>query len=329
MSGPPPVSVVMPVYDALPFLDESIASILGQSFADFEFVILDDGSGDGSWQRLEAWAMRDPRIRLFRSEERLGPVRSSRQAVVHSKGLLVARMDADDVAAPERLARQVAVFSEQPDASLVGTLHEVIDAQGRVLRGLERWPLLVGSASPPLGHSSIMFRRDVFDRVAGYRDGTDFWEDIDLYARLSEPGRILVIPEALLRYRLSSGGTRFKTDGALLDASYERMGARLRGHAIPPGGALPPSAFVLSGSPRLWAGERPRVLGRLLGKRTRRWSRKYLAVLLWALWGEASPRSLRLALRASGRLKERRVPPQLKRARWVEWRPNEPGRPAG
>jgi GT2 family glycosyltransferase len=317
----PPLSVVMPVRNALPFLDESIGSIIGQSFGDFEFVILDDASTDGSSQRLQDWAARDERIRLFHSTDPLGPVRSSHQVVEHSLAPLVARMDGDDVAHPDRLGREIQVFDAEPEASLVGTLHDVIDARSLVQRGLERWPLVRGSATPPFGHSSIMFRREAFDRVGGYRVGTEYWEDIDLYARLSTAGRIFVIPQALLSHRYSSGGTRYKADAAQLDAAYTRMSARHSGRTDTQEAPIPPAVFVQSGSPRLWAGERPRVLRRLLQARNRRWSLTYAKVLAWAVWGEASPKSLRLVLRAAAGLRERRVPAEVKRARWVEWRP--------
>jgi len=323
----PPLSVVMPVRNTLPFLDESIASILGQSFGDFEFVILDDASTDGTGERLQEWVARDERIRLFKSPDRLGPVGSSRQVVAYSRAPLVARMDGDDVSAPDRLARQVELFEAEPGASLAGTLHQVIDARGRIMRRPEFWPLLRGSTSPPFSHPSIMFRRHSYDQVGGYRAGTEYWEDLDLYARLSRAGRVFVIPQALLNIRYSSAGTRFGADVALLDASYARMSSPPAGRTVAAEGPVPPACFILSGSPRLWAGERPRVLPRLLRKTNRRWSRQYAAVLLWALWGEASPGTLRYALRTAAAIRERRVPVALKNARWVEWPRKDGGEP--
>jgi glycosyltransferase involved in cell wall biosynthesis len=126
----PPLSVVMPVYNALPYLHESIASILAQTFADFEFVILDDGSTDGTAAALREWARRDPRIRLVTSPRNLGLAGSSNLVVAHATAPLIARMDGDDVAHPERLERQLAVMRAHPDASLVATLWEGIDAGG-------------------------------------------------------------------------------------------------------------------------------------------------------------------------------------------------------
>src|SRR3954469_23280364 len=99
----PPLSVVMPARNALPYLDASIESMLGQSFGDFEFVIRDDGSSDGTAEALRGWAARDRRIRLFEGE-RLGLAGSSNFVVQQARAPLVARMDADDLARPDRVA---------------------------------------------------------------------------------------------------------------------------------------------------------------------------------------------------------------------------------
>ena len=103
---PPRVSVVMPVRDAGPYLEASLRSILDQSFTDFELVIRDDGSVDGSTEILRDWAARDPRIRLHIGERPLGPAESSNWVVRHSTAPFVARMDADDISHPDRLRRR-------------------------------------------------------------------------------------------------------------------------------------------------------------------------------------------------------------------------------
>ncbi len=131
----------MPVHNAQPFLDESVGSILNQTFADFEFVILDDGSTDGSTEALREWAQRDARIRLYESARNLGPAGSSNFVVERARAPLVARMDADDVSHPDRLRRQWEVLERRPDVALVGTLYEGIDARGRRVRPRDRWRL--------------------------------------------------------------------------------------------------------------------------------------------------------------------------------------------
>lgn len=313
----PPVSVVMPVRNGLPFLDESVASILGQSFGEFEFVIIDDASDPAVQQRLLHWADQDPRIRLVRSDEPLGPARSSQAAVEHSRAPLVARMDADDVAHPDRLARQLELFECEQDAGLVGTLHRIIDERGRQLRGLELWPLGRVSAVPPIAHDSIMFRRELFDRVGGYRGNCDYWEDIDLLARLAGAAPTYIIPKALMAIRYSASGTRFNTDPETLDRAYQRLSAALSDDGDR--AQARPEAFVLSGAPRVWAGERPHVLGRLLRSGALRFTPKCIAVLGWALWAELSPASLRAVLRTIARAREAWAEKWIGETRWVAW----------
>src|SRR3954464_774388 len=115
----PRVSVVMPVHNALPYLDAAVASILDQSFDDFEFVILDDASTDGSTERLREWAARDPRIRLIEEKRNLGPALSSERVAREAKAPVVARMDADDVSYSTRLEEQLEVLDNFPDAGVV------------------------------------------------------------------------------------------------------------------------------------------------------------------------------------------------------------------
>src|SRR5690349_5152599 len=118
----PLISVVMPVYNAAPFLDDSVSSILKQSLTDFEFVILDDGSTDNSIHLLREWAARDQRIKIHESKKRLGLSGSSNAVVAAARAPIVARMDADDVAHPERLRRQWEVIQHGRDVAVVGTL---------------------------------------------------------------------------------------------------------------------------------------------------------------------------------------------------------------
>jgi len=122
VSARPLVSVVMPVHNAARHLDEAVSSILQQTYHDFEFVIYDDGSTDESPDRLRDWATRDNRIRLYEGKHNLGPVGSSNAVVSHASGSIIARMDADDICHPDRLARELALLQAHPDVGLTGTL---------------------------------------------------------------------------------------------------------------------------------------------------------------------------------------------------------------
>src|SRR3954467_10112260 len=118
----PRVSVVMPVHNALPYLDAAVESILGQTFEGFEFVILDDASTDGSTERLREWAQRDRRIRLLEEKQNLGPALSSERVARAASAPIVARMDADDISYPGRLEEQLEVLDRYPGTGVVGGL---------------------------------------------------------------------------------------------------------------------------------------------------------------------------------------------------------------
>src|SRR6476661_6105481 len=126
----PPVSVLMPVYNAGRYVAEAVESILGQTYADFEFLIVDDGSTDRSRAILERYAARDPRIRLV-SRPNTGYAAALNELLGLARGELVARMDADDVALPERLLRQVNYLRAHPEVVCVGTAVHLIDGGGR------------------------------------------------------------------------------------------------------------------------------------------------------------------------------------------------------
>jgi glycosyltransferase involved in cell wall biosynthesis len=309
----------MPVRNARAYLDQSIGSVLAQSFHDFELVVLDDASTDGSREIVEGWASRDPRVRLVRAPAPLGPGLCSARAVEAGRSAICARMDADDWSHPERLRREWAALAGAPAIVLVGTLWEGMDAAGRVVRPLDRWPVLWPSPFAPFPHGSIMFHRSAYDAAGGYRAGA-IADDLDLFGRLRARGRLAVIPAALYRYRLHLDST---TGGAARAAfSREMSGA-------PPGAAarnparrraVTPAALYLIGAARVWAGHRP-ALGELLAELRLDRSPLVLAKLLvLAGWGRVSPGTLRAALAAGVRLRDRVAAGRLGSRELVEWR---------
>lgn len=330
----PIVSVVMPVYNALPYLDESVESILGQSFTDFEFVIGDNGSFDGTTARLEYWAKRDPRIRLLHDPRRLGPAGSSNWVVENSRGDLIARMDADDIAHPERLLRQVRAMERQPEASLIGTLFDTIDEAGRPVRPPAFFRVGRVSPTPAFCHPTILLRRCAFDRVGGYRAAADYWEDTDLYWRLAGTGRLFVLPENLMTVRHSTSSSRgeewlTKVDEAV-DEFCRSLVAYRSGcnpfdlpHAVP--GAndsrrkILPLSFAYRAALPVWAGKRPDVARRMYGRVDARFDLQSVVAAASILWGTLAPRSMRWFLLAMIRLRNARkgrVTTDL-----VEWQP--------
>jgi glycosyltransferase involved in cell wall biosynthesis len=325
----------MPVHNALPYLDAAIESILAQTFGDFEFVILDDGSSDGSSGVLRGWAQRDPRIRLVEGGTRLGPAGSSNRVVAEAKGEIVARMDADDVAHPQRLERQLALLDREPDAVLVGTLWDVIDERGRKVREADRSRLLRVSPFAPFSHPTIMFRREAFGRTGGYRREADRWEDIDLYLRFAAAGRVLVLAEPLVSVRHSGVSTRLR-DGRdafekAMNLMYCCVAEYVRGRDYTPilmgeagpaeGEKLMTPSFITAGSPLVWAGERPGAFRRVATRAMLRWNKGSAVALVWAAWADVSPKSLRLFLQGFLHVRNRAARGRLRGKPWVEWKP--------
>lgn len=207
----PPLSVVMPVHNAMPYLPAAVESILAQTFTDFELFIGDDCSTDGALDCIRAFAARDPRIRYARSDVRLGPVASSNWVADEARARIVARMDADDISHPRRFELQMKVLAQHPDAAIVGTLNDLIDHDGKRLRDRDNSILLLGKLVP-FAHPSIMYRNAVFQQVGRYREGTDYFEDTDLLMRILKISSILVIAETLLSVRLYGGSARLTDD---------------------------------------------------------------------------------------------------------------------
>ncbi len=199
------LSVVMSVYNSESFLAEAIESVLGQTFSDFEFVIVDDGSTDRSTEILAAYARRDPRIRLYRQENR-GVVDALNRGCDLAQGACIARMDADDIALPDRLSRQMGFLAGRPAVALIGGAVDVIDPDGRRMYTL-RYP--VGEDQIKYGlplwncfaHPTIVMRTDAFRVVGGYRKAFLYAEDYDLWLRLAERYDVANLAESILLLR--------------------------------------------------------------------------------------------------------------------------------
>jgi len=306
----PRVSVVMPVHNAMPYLDIAVESILGQTYQSFEFVILDDASTDGSTERLREWAMRDPRIRLLEEKVNLGPALSSQRVAEAAHAPIVARMDADDVSYPRRLEDQLDVLDRFPGTGVVGGLYDIIDAAGRQIRGPEAWRLIHPGSVPPFGNGPLMYRREVFDEVGGYRRQCEFWEDHDLIIRMSAVTKVMIVPHAVYKVRQSPVSTRFASAQSrvehALDLMYrcrQRLDER-RGYddlleaSTDAGAKIDPRVFISMGSMALWSGGKPRLFRRLLRQGDLRPGIRTLSALVWTAWASVEPRSLRAFIRS-------------------------------
>ncbi len=307
LTAKPSISVVMPVYNALPFLEESISSILEQTLSDFEFVILDDASTDGSLELLRKWSLRDKRIQLHEGKRRLGVSGSSNAVVSKARASIVARMDADDIAHSDRLRRQWKIIEGRPDVAVVGTLCKGINASGREVRPRDRWRLVRRSIHIPFPHGSAMFRREVFDQVGGYDEKAAGGEDQDLFLRMAARGRVLTLPDVLYSYRYHSSNATLMNGKRAVGENHSKNGDAL-------------AAFYMLGAMRLWAGDPPGLLQPMLEKKSLKWNPKTLMILASAIWGDLSPSTLRVFLRSSIRARDLVASVRVKDGRPYEWK---------
>ena len=203
---PAEVDILMPVYNAERYLESAVRSILDQTFRDFRLIVLNDGSTDGSPAIVERLARQDTRIHII-SRPNTGILGALNDLLGAATAPLVARMDADDLALPHRLARQVAFMHANPEVVLLGCQYEIIDGRNRRLfaprRHTDDGPLqaeALGGVTPVV-HPCAMFRLDAARAAGGYDPAAEYAEDLDLWLKLGEMGRIANLPEVLMLYR--------------------------------------------------------------------------------------------------------------------------------
>ena len=210
MAAAPTISVVMSVFNAGANLRDAVESVLAQTFADFEFIIIDDGSTDASPQLLRDYAARDARIRVTLRGNK-GLTVTLNEGLQQARGEFVARMDCDDVCLPDRFRTQLDYLRADQRLVCAGGHFEMIDEKGRLLTRL-RPPsddaaiqklLLAGHTA--ICHPSAMMRREAVARVGGYDAYFKTTQDLDLWLRLGEVGRLGNVPEVVLKFRQHGG----------------------------------------------------------------------------------------------------------------------------
>ena len=203
---PPRVSVVMAVYNGEEYLRPAIESILRQTFTDFELIVVNDGSTDTS--RDIVLAFDDDRIRLLDNSRNLGLSPSLNRGLETARGEFVARLDADDIATPDRLSRQVQFMDRNPEVSLVGGAYRQIDSQGRVIRRGHwprhhvqlRWSLLFYC---PFNHSGVTWRRQTVSEAVGpYDQSFRYAMDWEYWSRIASRLRVANLRRVVTLYRL-------------------------------------------------------------------------------------------------------------------------------
>lgn len=200
----PEVSVLLPVYNSASYLRESIESILNQSFKKFELLIICEPCTDVSVEIINSY--NDYRIVYIQNNVRLGLVNSLNKGIELARGKYIARMDADDISLPERLARQVVFLENHPEIGVLGTGFQIIDSCGKTSYAVQfpaqdcvlRWCLCFYS---PIVHPSVMMRRDIVASLGGYSAEMKYAEDYDLWQRLSCVTRLSNLQEVLFYLR--------------------------------------------------------------------------------------------------------------------------------
>ncbi len=198
----PLISVVMPTYNAsIKFLKEAVESILNQTFQDFEFIIIDDGSTDETSAYLNN--LTDPRIRIIRNERNIGITRSLNIGFRVAQGKYIARMDSDDVSMPERLEKQFAFMESNTDVIVCGSMlarykGDVVPDQ-RKMRDMESYCIRMLFMNPGPSHPTAFFRREVLvQHHIEYDESLKFSQDYGMWMTISQFGRICTLPDRLL-----------------------------------------------------------------------------------------------------------------------------------
>jgi glycosyltransferase involved in cell wall biosynthesis len=256
----PAISVVMPLYNTERHLAASLDSVLGQTFTDFEIIAVDDGSKDGTVAILRDYEARDSRIRVL-SRPNTGIVGALNDGLALARADFVARMDGDDLCLPDRFEKQVSYLTQHPECVLVGSQVLLIDPEGQPIcphkltrltheeidhDHLNRWPVI---------HPAVMMRRAAIEKIGRYRESYKWLEDLDLFLRLAEVGKLANLPDTLLKYRLHFNSvchTRWDVQIPLKQKLYEETRQR-RGIASPAAGVTKPVTRSETDEHRQWA----------------------------------------------------------------------------
>lgn len=208
MSANPTITVLMPAYNVAAYIGEAIQSVLNQHFADFELVVVDDGSDDATAAFVEAF--NDERIRLIRQEHQ-GVATALNNGLAQARGSYIARFDADDICLPDRLSRQLEFLTANPEYILCGGNAEYIAAGGEHLFNFycqsqtHQEIIQQLSKSCPFIHSAVMYKKEPVLKAGGYTVAALNFEDYLLWIQLSSYGKFFNLPEQMIKVRFNPG----------------------------------------------------------------------------------------------------------------------------
>lgn len=242
MENEPLISVLMPVHNAEDYLREALDSLWLQTERDFEVIVVDDGSNDGSAEILAQAAEIDTRLRIFKIEHG-GVTAALNTGLAKARGQLIARMDADDICEPDRFERQIASLENQPNTVAVGSAVTVIDEDGWTICP-DYFPtdhnailarMFQGRSA--MSHPTVMIRAKPLRRVGGYDPSYMVAQDFDLWLRLTEVGELANLAQALLRHRVhprSVGGRKRRSQQSAVIRALVKHGERTERPIDPP-----------------------------------------------------------------------------------------------
>ncbi len=221
----PLISVLMATYNDAPFLRKAIDSILGQTFSDFEFIIINDASTDDTPAILDSY--HDPRIIRLDNSTNLKRGASSNRGLAVAKGKYVARMDGDDISNPERLEKQLLFMEEHPDVGVLSTAYEVVDLNTEYVT---TWTLpqthnelmLRMLFANPAFHGSALIRKEKLKKVHGYNATYDRKIDIELWTRMSKVTRFHCLPDVLYQYRVRPDYKKWNVESSKISDEIRR-----------------------------------------------------------------------------------------------------------
>ncbi len=302
-AGVPQFSIYIPAFNTARYIRDCIESALTQTYADFEVVIVDDGSTDGTSEVLQSYC-RDPRIRVIHRQN--GGIGAASNAAVRAcRGEYVVQLDSDDVLRPNALETVATHLAQHPDVECLYTRHTLIDAEGRILgpgwspARFDRYENLVGMSVP---HMRV-FRRALYHRTEGFDEGIVNAVDYDFYLKLSEVTQIHFLDEDLYLYRVhatqtssAKKGAQIRNHGIVVERHLDRLG--LKGFRVSNPNpfeprrnyiALPGSEFALELSQRGFA--QPKIEGGLSLPEPRSAGNDYSAMQEYvrAIYGQAAP----------------------------------------
>jgi glycosyltransferase involved in cell wall biosynthesis len=212
MVSEPTISVLVPAYNVAQFIEESLASVQAQTLHDLQVIVVDDGSTDATLSIVERLAQSDPRIRVVKSTSRGGVVSALNLGLASCDAPYIARMDADDIAVPERLEKQLHYLRSHLDVALVGSGTVTINENGEEV-GVSCSPITEKAVmksllfGPPCLHPTWLVRRELYEKLGGYRELVSA-EDYDLLLRAVTSGfKIANLPDRLMRIRIRAGNT--------------------------------------------------------------------------------------------------------------------------